>query len=70
MINPSGERTFTPGEFALFCQSPLAAWWVELDRRKLFKGQKPKPDPLSEILKKDFILEKNICYSSILLKRL
>ena len=55
MINPSGERTFTPGELALYCQSPLAAWWVELDRRKLFKGQKPKKDPLSEILKKDGI---------------
>ncbi len=55
MINRSSERTFAPGELALFCQSPLAAWWNELDRRKLFKGQKLKEDPLNEILKKDGI---------------
>ena len=55
MINTSRERTFTPSELALFCQSPLAAWWNELDRRKLFKGQKLKQDPLNEILKNDGI---------------
>ena len=55
MINPSSEKTFTPSELALFCQSPLAAWWNELDRRKLFKGPKLKQDPLNEILKKDGI---------------
>ena len=55
MINASSERTFTPSELALFCQSPLAAWWSELDRRKIFKGQKLKQDPLNEILKKDGI---------------
>ena len=55
MINPSSERIFAPSELALFCQSPLAAWWNELDRRKLFKGEKLKPDQLNEILKKDGI---------------
>ena len=55
MINSTSERTFTPGELALFCQSPLAAWWDELDRRKLFKGEKLKQDPFNEILKKDGI---------------
>ena len=59
MINPSSEKTFTPSELAVFCQSPLAAWWNELDRRKLFKGQKLKQDPLNEILKKDGIRHEN-----------
>lgn len=55
MINTPRERPFTPSELALFCQSPLASWWNELDRRRLFKGQKIQQDPLNEILKKDGI---------------
>ena len=55
MKNPSSKITFTPNDLALFCQSPLAAWWNELDRRKLFKGQKTKQDPLNEILIEDGI---------------
>ena len=55
MTNTSRQRTFTPRELSLLCQSPLAAWWNELDRRKLFKGPKLKQDPLNEILKKDGI---------------
>ena len=51
MINQLRIRSFTPGELALYCQSPLAAWWNELDRRKLFKGEKLKQDPFNEILK-------------------
>ena len=48
-------RIFTPSELSLFCQSPVAAWWNELDRRKLFTGETPEPDPLNEILKKEGI---------------
>ena len=55
MINPSSARIFTPSELALFCQSYLASWWNELDRRKLFNGEKLNQDPLNEILKKDGI---------------
>lgn len=45
----------TPSALSLFCLSPIAAWWSELDRRNLFKGHKPKADPLGEILKKEGI---------------
>ena len=55
MINQRRIRAFTPGELALYCQSPIAAWWNELDRRKLFKGEKLKQDPFNDILKKDGI---------------
>ena len=48
-------RIFTPSELSTFCSSPLAAWWNELDRRKLYKGKRPEPDPLNEILKKEGI---------------
>ena len=48
-------RIFTPSELSLFCQSPVAALWNELDRRKLFTGETPEPDPLNEILKKEGI---------------
>ena len=75
MINQSRIRSFTPGELALYCQSPLAAWWNELDRRKLFKGQKLKQDPFNEILKNDGIrheetLIKNLLNKNFQVKRL
>ena len=75
MIKQSRIRSFTPGELALYCQSPLAAWWNELDRRKLFKGEKLKQDPFNEILKNDGIrheetLIKNLLNKNFQVKRL
>ncbi len=55
MITNYKSRIFTPSELSQFCLSPIAAWWHELDRRNLFQGNKPKADPLSEILKKEGI---------------
>ncbi len=68
MTNTSRERTFTPSELALFCQSPLASWWNELDRRKLFKGKKPDQDPLNEILKKDGVRHEEALIKKLLNK--
>ena len=61
-------RLFTPSELSLFCQSPVAAWWNELDRRKLFKGEKPAPDPLNEILKKEGIRHEDELIKKLKLK--
>ena len=61
-------RIFTPSELSLFCQSPVAAWWNELDRRKLFKGEKPAPDPLNEILKKEGIRHEDELIKKLKLK--
>ncbi len=68
MTNTSRERTFTPSELALFCQSPLASWWNELDRRKLFKGKKPDQDPLNEILKKDGVRHEETLIKNLLMQ--
>ena len=68
MIRQSIIRSFTPSELALFCQSPLASWWSELDRRKLFKGKKPDQDPLNEILKKDGIRHEETLIKKLLNK--